>query len=110
LIVACPRREELRKFPEPLTLRRRVKKTLSKQAEVEQRRRRQTVSIFSQMIFGVSLAWRRTWNEVKEGLRDWQLWNSSLKRIEGNFGSGIGCYFRFLRSLLLTNFAVGMIP
>jgi hypothetical protein len=35
-----------------------------------------------------------------------ELWYSSLKTVEGHFGSGVATYFRFLRLLFLLNTAV----
>jgi hypothetical protein len=38
-----------------------------------------------------------------------ELWYSSLKTIEGHFGSGVTTYFRFLRLLFLLNTIVFVI-
>jgi hypothetical protein len=38
-----------------------------------------------------------------------ELWYSSLKTIEGHFGSGVATYFRFLRLLFLLNTVVFVI-
>ena len=36
------------------------------------------------------------------------LWASDIKKIEGKYGSGVGTYFRFLRTLLSLNIFVSM--
>ena len=40
----------------------------------------------------------------RENLRG--LWASAIKNIEGKYGSGVGTYFRFLRTLLYHNISV----
>jgi hypothetical protein len=46
---------------------------------------------------------------IKNLLYMLELWYSSLKRIEGHFGSGVATYFKFLRWLFLLNTIVFLI-
>lgn len=38
-----------------------------------------------------------------------ELWYGALKQIEGNFGSGIGSYFKFLRSIFNLNLFIAVV-
>lgn len=48
-------------------------------------------------------------HEIKNVLYFFELWYSSLKTIEGNFGSGVGSFFRYLRTIFLLNFFVSIV-
>ncbi|XP_059472562.1 transmembrane channel-like protein 7 isoform X2 [Neocloeon triangulifer] len=43
---------------------------------------------------------------TREFLSNFELWGSTIKSIEGRFGTGVATYFRFLRSLFLINLCV----
>ena len=53
---------------------------------------------------------RQTMTDLKEYKRGREnlrgLWASNIKNIEGKYGSGVGTYFRFLRTLLYHNISV----
>ena len=48
----------------------------------------------------------KEYNRGSENLRG--LWASDIKKIEGKYGSGVGTYFRFLRTLLSLNIFVSI--
>lgn len=47
--------------------------------------------------------------ELKNMIYFLELWYSSLKKIEGNFGSGVGSFFQFLRTIFILNFCIAII-
>ena len=49
----------------------------------------------------------KEFNRETENLRG--LWASDIKNIEGKYGSGVGTYFRFLRTILYLNIFVSII-
>jgi hypothetical protein len=49
----------------------------------------------------------REYQRGNENLRG--LWSSDIKKIEGKYGSGVGTYFRFLRSLLGLNIFISIL-
>jgi hypothetical protein len=51
-------------------------------------------------------SFRRVNCGTREVLSHFELWSSTIKSIEGRFGTGVATYFRFLRSLFLINLCV----
>ncbi|XP_071963318.1 transmembrane channel-like protein 7 [Antedon mediterranea] len=56
--------------------------------------------------YSVLLQWDRFKSRVRDAFYSLSLWEGSLKKIEGNFGSGVVSYFILLRWLLLWNIPV----
>ena len=51
-------------------------------------------------------AWKRFNQNLDELTYSLQLWAGHLKKIEGNFGSGVTSYFRFIKWLFLINISL----
>ncbi|KAK6642957.1 hypothetical protein RUM43_004459 [Polyplax serrata] len=91
--------ETLRVMTEYLTLKRSVKKKLTisippnTKALSFSKRLRYRMSIFCCKIPVI----------IKNFIGNFELWYSSLKVIEGHFGSSVASYFKFLRKLFLLN-------
>ncbi|KDR19382.1 Transmembrane channel-like protein 5 [Zootermopsis nevadensis] len=98
------RMEALREMPESLTLKRTVKKKLVK--SVSQKSKRTPLSIWKRLKYRLSVLLSKFSIMIKNLLYTFELWYSSLKVIEGHFGSGVATYFRFLRWLFLLNTVV----
>lgn len=45
---------------------------------------------------------------IKNVIYSFELWYSSLKAIEGHFGSGVATYFKFLRWIFVMNFLISI--
>lgn len=101
------RMETLREMPESLTMKRTVRKKLVK--SVSQKSRHSPLSIWKRFKYRISMSFTKFNVELKNILYTLELWYSSLKQIEGHFGSGVATYFRFLRWLFLLNSFVFLI-
>ncbi|KAJ9580188.1 hypothetical protein L9F63_004131, partial [Diploptera punctata] len=101
------RMETLREMPESLTMKRTVKKKLVK--SVSQKSKHSPLSMWKRFKYRVSMSFTKFNVEMKNVLYTLELWYSSLKQIEGHFGSGVATYFRFLRWLFLLNTIVFLI-
>lgn len=64
---------------------------------------------FDQLKWQRRKAWQQFRSRVKETYAKISLWNSSLKKIGGNFGMGIVTYFLFIKWLLFLNLSLFMI-
>ncbi|KAL5287444.1 TMC7 family protein [Megaselia abdita] len=51
-------------------------------------------------------AWQQLETKWSELLTKMELWRNSLKKIEGNFGTGVVAYFLFLRWLMVLNLVI----
>ncbi|XP_020912687.2 transmembrane channel-like protein 7 [Exaiptasia diaphana] len=49
---------------------------------------------------------KRCHSGLKDMLKNWELWRSDLKEVEGQFGSGVVSYFSFLRWLVFLNLLI----
>jgi hypothetical protein len=98
------RMEAVREMAEPLTLKRTIKHNLVH--SVSQNSKRVPLSTWKMMKYNLSMQFKKFAVAIKNLLFTLELWYSSLKTIEGNFGSGVATYFIFLRWLFLLNTAV----
>ncbi|PSN57177.1 hypothetical protein C0J52_01475 [Blattella germanica] len=86
--------ETLREMPESLTMKRSIKRKLVKSVSLKSRR--SPLSLWKQLKYRISMSAMK-------------LWYSSMKQIEGHFGSGVATYFRFLRWLFVLNSVVFLV-
>ncbi|XP_043477744.1 transmembrane channel-like protein 7 [Leptopilina heterotoma] len=64
---------------------------------------------FDQLKWQRRKVWQQFRSRVKETYAKISLWNSSLKKIGGNFGMGIVAYFLFIKWLLFLNLSLFLI-
>lgn len=64
---------------------------------------------FDQLKWQRRKAWQQFQVRLKEAISKMELWHHSLKKIEGNFGTGIVAYFLFLKWLMFLNMLLFLI-
>ncbi|XP_033608829.1 transmembrane channel-like protein 5 isoform X2 [Cryptotermes secundus] len=101
------RMETLREMPESLTIKRTIKRKLVK--SVSQKSKHTPLSVWKRLKYRLSISLEKFSVAIRNLLYILELWYSSLKTIEGHFGSGVATYFRFLRLLFLLNTVVFVI-
>lgn len=101
------RMETLREMPESLTIKRTIKRKLIK--SVSQKSKHTPLSVWKRLKYRLSISLEKFSMAIRNLLYIFELWYSSLKTIEGHFGSGVTTYFRFLRLLFLLNTIVFVI-
>ena len=90
----------------PLRYRRTFKaKMMDKRSEFGEENKKDA-NTFNVQRYKQKMADLREYNRGRENLRG--LWASDIKKIEGKYGSGVGTYFRFLRTLLSLNIFVSI--
>ncbi|KAH1026264.1 transmembrane channel-like protein 7 isoform X2 [Dendroctonus ponderosae] len=101
------RRTALRDMPQCLTIKRCVKDKLSK--SVSRKSKRKALSCWKMMKYRASMSFTKLNMNIKDLAYSFELWYAPLKKIEGNFGTGVASFFKFLRWLFLVNFAIATI-
>lgn len=99
--------DTLREMPESLTLKRVVKKKLLRR--VSQKSKKKPIGCFKKMRYKFSILTKKLNLAVKDVVYSVELWYSSIKVIEGHFGSSVATYFRFFRWLFLLNVIIALI-
>nr|CAB3267011.1 transmembrane channel-like protein 6 [Phallusia mammillata] len=106
--------EELRELPMNMGIKRKIK---SQALAHRQDGKNKNVGCFKIWKYKMSMKWRHFKERTKKTIGSAKLWEHHLKQVEGNFGSGVGSYFTFLRGLFLLsipsfvlNFAFITIP
>nr|CAD7457265.1 unnamed protein product [Timema tahoe] len=87
-------------MPESLTMKRIIKKRLK---TASQNSKHRPISLWKRFKYRLSMSWTKFNLTIKTVLYSFELWYSSLKVIEGHFGSSVATYFRFLRWLFILN-------
>ena len=62
-----------------------------------------SLPFFTRLWYEIRIAITLSIRKIYEGIRDITVWGRSIKRIEGDLGSGVSTYFRVLRWLLKIN-------
>ena len=103
----------LREVVAPLKYRRlfRSKITMNSNA-TSQFQRNEDKTLVGQINKNIS-SYKQKMSELKEYQRGNEnlrgLWSSAIRKIEGKYGSGVGTYFRFLRTLLSLNVFISVL-
>ncbi|XP_076275093.1 transmembrane channel-like protein 7 isoform X1 [Rhynchophorus ferrugineus] len=101
------RKVALRDMPQCLTIKRCVKVKLSK--SVSQKSKKKTLSCYKMFKYQAGMAISKLKVGVIDLAYSFELWYDALKKIEGNFGTGVSSFFRFLRWLFLVNVIIALI-
>lgn len=101
------RRTALRDMPQCLTVKRKVKVKLSK--SVSKKSKKKTLSCYKMFKYRTSMAITKLKLDIRDLAYSFELWYSPLKKIEGNFGTGVASYFKLLRWLFLLNAIIAII-
>ncbi|XP_018570841.1 transmembrane channel-like protein 3 isoform X2 [Anoplophora glabripennis] len=101
------RREALRDMPQSLTLKRCVKEKLSK--SVSQKSKRKPLGCFKMFKYRMSIGVSKFKISMKNLAYTFELWYGTVKQIEGNFGSGVANFFKFLRWIFILNAIMALV-
>ncbi|XP_043485882.1 transmembrane channel-like protein 1 [Polistes fuscatus] len=95
------RMDILKSMPQCLTIRRLVKSKLH--TTVQQRSKKISIGYCKRLKYKISFAFRKVHMIIQDIGQTMELWYHTIKSIEGQFGSGVAVYFKFLRWLILLN-------
>ncbi|XP_044760609.1 transmembrane channel-like protein 5 [Coccinella septempunctata] len=98
------RKNVLKHMPQSLTLKRSIKRKLTK--SVNRKQKGHPISSFKRLQYRLTMKYYQMKTKLQDTIDSYELWYSSLKTIEGHFGSATSSYFRFLRWLFLINLFV----
>ncbi|XP_049817019.1 transmembrane channel-like protein 3 isoform X2 [Aethina tumida] len=90
----------LREMPKTLTLKRRVMQSFKEEWQVEGVRGKK-IGCWKNFMYKIGIQYSKFIQNVKNLIYQAELWYGCLKEIEGQFGSGVGSFFRFLRWMFL---------
>ncbi|XP_070581086.1 transmembrane channel-like protein 6 isoform X2 [Ptychodera flava] len=96
------RRNTIKSIPGSIETKRRVRDKVQKR----NKKKDKSVGCFTLILYNIGMGWQRFKNRVKSFIYSIDLWGGHIKKIEGNFGSGVTSYFTFLRWLLVLNLPV----
>lgn len=93
--------DTLRALPKPIAVKREIRAKLS--TSLTNKSAQTPIGAFKRMNYAFGMWLNRTERSTTNTLINMELWYGRMKRIEGHFGSSVGTYFKFLRSLFVLN-------
>lgn len=72
---------------------------------MSQKSKRKPIGVMKRLQYRISINWKHFKTNIGH-INYFNLWHSTLKDIEGHFGSGYASYFKFLRWIFVMNFMV----
>lgn len=97
----------LRALPQPLHLKRQIKSKIDD--IVKEKSHRMGINRWKRGLHFFGLCKTKTHRFIYNSMRNLQLWNDSMKEIEGHFGSAAETYFRLFRFLFIINLILMMV-
>ncbi|XP_006819108.1 uncharacterized protein LOC102810173, partial [Saccoglossus kowalevskii] len=96
------RQNTIKAIPGSIETKRRIRDKVEKKKSKKDK----SVSYFTMLSYNIGMSWQTVKNKLKDLKYSTNFWDGHIKKIEGNFGSGVTSYFLFLRWLLLLNIPV----
>ncbi|KAK2580551.1 hypothetical protein KPH14_007683 [Odynerus spinipes] len=95
------RKDMLKGLPQCLAIRKLVKSKLH--IKVQEKSKKKSISYWKWLKYKISFTFRKTHIMIQDIEHIMELWYHNIKSIEGQFGSGVAVYFKFLRWIILLN-------
>ncbi|RXG52933.1 Transmembrane channel-like protein 5 [Armadillidium vulgare] len=103
------RRDALRELTKSLKFKKEVKERLTLKQRSVRRASTKRISFYMSFKYSFRMKWFRFKESLKSAWRDYSLWHRAIKDVEGMYGTSVGSYFHFLKSLFLLNMVVAFI-
>lgn len=91
----------MRSLPQNLSVKRQIKAKVT--LIVKERSQRMGMNRWKRALFFIALCSNKFKLIVRKFMRNCDLWNDSMKEIEGTFGASVQTYFRLFRLLFVVN-------
>jgi hypothetical protein len=96
--------ETIKSMPQTLSVKRDIRAKITR--SVDRRSSAKSMNLGTRCKYAIKSYFTKSRYFVNASIVNFEMWYNSMKEIEGHFGSAIGIYFKFLRSLLLMNMFV----
>lgn len=93
--------ETIRSLPQGLSVKRQIRANLNR--SVQKRSSLNNDDVWKKVKNNCQLILQNSQNILQRIDNMFDIWYSSLKEVEGHFGSSVGAYFKFLRFLFILN-------
>lgn len=97
----------LRALPQSLFIKRQIKSRIAD--IVQEKSQRIGMNRWKKALHFIGLCSAKSKVIIRNCMRNFELWNDSMKEIEGYFGAGADTYFRFFRFLFVINLSLMII-
>ncbi|XP_033119314.1 transmembrane channel-like protein 5 [Anneissia japonica] len=100
------RRETIKGLSSSIDSKRKIRSRVEEESLKKKEAKEKSLNCFTLWWYSLLVKWDHFKSSVSDVFYSLKLWRGSLKKIEGNFGSGVVSYFILLRWLLLWNIPV----